>query len=164
MPLQVGCHICLYVDQIPKAWPCSQHSHLSTQQSFFLFNWVIFHFLDTPEFFYLTCLWLGGDTPRHPYKPKNAIGSLRNTGNESELTLPASNALNFTKSELWKRSLSGGTLDDRMGTGVVLRPLYWFPIPIPTFPVQWNGRGSPWQVKTSFGKPSINKALQNLCK
>ena len=149
------------LDSRPKSWP---YSHLGTQWDFL----VWFSFFWKNQFFFSEGVsdmpMTGWEHPRVSVELQRTMGSLGNTGNELEVVLSASSALNFTKSELWKRLHHCGTSDSRNGLGIVWGPQDWFLLRNTTFPAERNSRGDSVEAKTSFGRPSINKALQNLWK
>ncbi|KAK7679492.1 hypothetical protein QCA50_017546 [Cerrena zonata] len=96
--------------------------------------------------------------------PLQVRASLQSTGNGPEVIVSAAHELNFTKSKVEKSWLNCGSLNAREMLGIVLGPQKRFPIAIPTFARARDVREDAVEAKTSFGQPSINKALLNLGK
>ena len=70
---------------------------------------------------------------------------------------------NFTKSNNQKCWRNCRGLDDAIETGIVQELPRRVLLAIPIFPGVQRERDNVVEAKTSFGRPSINKALLNLC-
>lgn len=90
--------------------------------------------------------------------------SLQSTGIWPEVIVSAAHELNFTKSNMEKSWLNSGSPNVREVLAIVLGPRKRFPIPISVFTRARGVREDAVEAKTSFGQPSINKALLNLGK